>query len=98
MDFSRCDRHKGMGISYCNLCEVEQLRETEDRLEARIKELEEGACRYNCRTAKEAFMAGFEAGYSEGFWTEENPAHWEDDCFDSPESHYEKWTNARDTD
>jgi len=28
----------------------------------RIDELEEGACRFNCRTKKEAFMAGFDAG------------------------------------
>ncbi len=39
------------------------------RLEAKIRELEadneslrEGRCRWNCATAKEAFMAGFDAG------------------------------------
>ena len=35
----------------------------------RIKELEEGACRYNCRRAKDAFMAGYDYGlddYSSG--------------------------------
>ena len=26
---------------------------------ARIKELEDGTCRFNCRTAKEAFIAGY---------------------------------------
>ena len=31
-------------------------------LKTRIKELEEGSCRFNCRTAKAAFMAGFDAG------------------------------------
>ena len=40
-----------------------------DRLNARIKELEsdneslrEGACRHHCATARQAFMAGFDAG------------------------------------
>ena len=31
-------------------------------LKQRIFELESGACRYNCRTAKEAFMEGFDRG------------------------------------
>ena len=35
------------------------FRSREDELEARIKELEEGSCRFNCRTRKEAFMAGW---------------------------------------
>jgi len=33
-----------------------------NRLRQRIKELEDGSCRYNCRTMKEAFMAGHLAG------------------------------------
>ena len=35
----------------------------------RIKELEDGACRYNCRRAKDAFLAGYDYGlddYSRG--------------------------------
>jgi hypothetical protein len=28
----------------------------------RIEDLEGGACRFNCRTRKAAFMAGFDAG------------------------------------
>ena len=28
----------------------------------RIKELEEGACRFNCRRAKDAFLAGYDWG------------------------------------
>lgn len=39
----------------------QQWHDYADRLKARIKELEDGACRYNCRTAKEAFMAGYQA-------------------------------------
>ena len=31
-------------------------------LEKRIKELEDGSCRFNCRSMKDAFMAGFYAG------------------------------------
>ena len=30
-------------------------------LRNRIKELEDGACRFNCRTVKEAFIAGYKA-------------------------------------
>jgi len=30
-----------------------------DALKARIKELEEGACRFNCRKQKDAWMAGW---------------------------------------
>lgn len=51
---------------------VERIKELEEAfnesdaacadLEDRIKELEEGSCRYNCRRAKDAFMAGFDAG------------------------------------
>lgn len=36
--------------------------ETFARLLQRIDDLEGGACRYNCRLMKEAFMAGFDAG------------------------------------
>ena len=28
----RCRKHQGLGFSYCNLCEVEQLREEVDSL------------------------------------------------------------------
>lgn len=31
-------------------------------LKQRIHELEQGACRFNCRTRKQAFLAGFDAG------------------------------------
>lgn len=57
---------------------------TAEEYERRIKELEEGACRFNCRTAKEAFMAGFDAGYLHVIGT--------------PDDAYEEWKNARDTD
>ena len=31
---------------------------TEEHLHKRIKELEDGCCRFNCRTQKEAYIAG----------------------------------------
>jgi len=34
-------------------------------LKQKIFELEQGACRFNCRTRKEAFMAGFDAGFND---------------------------------
>ena len=37
-------------------CEESAIAE----MEQRIKELEDGACRFNCRTEKEAFIAGFD--------------------------------------
>ena len=42
-------------------------------LRKRIKELEDGACRFNCRTVKEAYMDGYQDGFSEGFHCEDNP-------------------------
>ena len=33
-------------------------------MERRIKELEEGSCRFNCRSKKEAFMAGWLVGHN----------------------------------
>ena len=32
-----------------------------DAMEKRIKELEDGSCRFNCRTVKEGFYAGWDA-------------------------------------
>ena len=32
------------------------------QLKARIKDLEEGACRFNCRTQKQAFIDGYRVG------------------------------------
>ena len=56
-------------------------------LEARIKELEEGSCRFNCRTMKEAFMAGWAAcfeecdifGLSEEYLMNQAYRKWKDD-------------------
>ena len=36
-------------------------------LEKQVEELKEGACRFNCRTAKENFMAGHTFGLSQPF-------------------------------
>jgi len=38
---------------------VLQLIQTISRMEDRIEELEEGSCRFNCATRKQAFMAGW---------------------------------------
>ncbi len=36
-----------------------------DLLRSRIAELEDGACRFDCRKQKEAFIAGYKYGYDE---------------------------------
>ena len=64
-----------------DLCKViedlkyQVMRQNEELVEKtkRIRELENGACRFNCRKAKDAFYAGYEDGFSEGFWCEDNP-------------------------
>ena len=38
---------------------IEQLRAANARLTAEIEELREGKCRYNCSTAKENWIAGY---------------------------------------
>jgi len=35
------------------------------RLQARIAELEEGGCRFNCRTARNAFIDGYNEGHDD---------------------------------
>ena len=35
---------------------------TVNKLRQEIRDLKDGSCRFNCRTAKSAFMAGFDAG------------------------------------
>ncbi len=37
-------------------------------LEREVQELKEGACRYNCRTAKESWVAGFLAANKHTEW------------------------------
>jgi len=39
-----------------------------ERLERRVEELERGPCRFNCRTQREAFVAGFLAGWKKKAW------------------------------
>lgn len=41
------------------MTELHILQMELDAARKRIKELEDGSCRYNCRTMKEAFKAGF---------------------------------------
>ena len=41
-------------------------RDTVNKLRQRIKELEDGSCRFNCRTTKEAFIAGYLADTQHG--------------------------------
>ena len=59
---------------------------TAEEYERRIKELEEGACRYNCRTAKQAFIAGFVWGDSDDYHRAIGV---------TPESAYEEWKKLR---
>jgi hypothetical protein len=33
----RCEKHEGMGFTYCNLCEVESLRDQIDCLESALR-------------------------------------------------------------
>jgi len=46
---------------------VLQLIETISSQQDQIEELESGKCRFNCRTAKEAFLAGFDVGAEDAF-------------------------------
>jgi len=50
---------------------IEAFREKVRQQAERIKELEEGSCRFNCRTQKQAYFAGFDAGMDQG-------VHWND--------------------
>ena len=45
----------------------ESVRLENERLQQRIDELRDGSCRYNCRTMKEAFVAGYTEGYGDRF-------------------------------
>jgi len=42
----RCAKHKDIGITYCNLCEVEALRAELERKEARIEILTKRLAKY----------------------------------------------------
>ena len=45
----RCEKHRGVGFSYCNLCEVEMLREELEALTGVI----ENIARANDRAARQ---------------------------------------------
>jgi len=61
-------------------------------LKQRIFELEQGSCRYNCRTAKEAFMAGFDAGADDA---EGGKIICKDFYKEVTEEAYRKWTKNK---
>jgi len=42
--------------------EVDILHQRIRQLEAENESLKDGSCRFNCRTMREAFIAGFDAG------------------------------------
>lgn len=44
-------------------CEVQKLIDINTQIKARIVALEEGACRFHCRTAKENWIAGLKSTY-----------------------------------
>jgi hypothetical protein len=60
---------------------VIQLIETISKMEDRIEDLEEGACRFNCATRKKAFMAGHQYGYLT--------------VTNDPEADYKEWRNEQ---
>ena len=51
-------------------------------LRKRIKELEEGECRFNCRTQKAAFFSGYKLAIGDAF------QEWDNDIM---EAAYEVW-------
>lgn len=51
----------------------ESVRLENERLQQRIDELRDGSCRYNCRTMKEAFFAGYTEGYGDRFGEHYDP-------------------------
>ena len=52
-----CTKHEKHSIDdTCPDCAKEP---TVEELQKRIKELEDGSCRFNCRTAKENWMQGY---------------------------------------
>lgn len=59
--------------------------ENAKKMQRRIDELESGACRFNCRTAKDAFMAGYDEGYHDCYFGLEDPA---------PHAAYEEWSKS----
>ena len=54
-------------------------------LKTRIKELEEGSCRFNCRTSKEAFIAGYMDGHLDGGATQKP----------DPDYAYKEWRESK---
>jgi hypothetical protein len=48
-----------------NITLIAYLRDRLHELERENEELKDGRCRFNCRTAKEAFLAGFDAGMAQ---------------------------------
>ncbi len=53
-----------------------------ERLKERIKSLEGGCCRFNCRTERQAFIIGYDDGWMDGM--ERNP-DW------NPQLAYKEW-------
>ena len=45
------------------------IKEYTKQLETRVKELEQGECRFHCRTAKQNWIAGWMWGYEFAFST-----------------------------
>lgn len=62
----------------------ESIRLENQRLQKRIDELKSGACRFNCASMKEAFIAGYEFG------AEDMLADWY--C---PNTAYKSWMKER---
>lgn len=59
-----CSCYFGRDCTKTTLCAVESaVEDATEELERRIEELESGRCRFNCRTQREAFEAGWRAYY-----------------------------------
>ena len=72
-DLAFVDKERIANLNNWNL--TEDIRRS---LEKRVDELESGSCRFNCRSMKEAFMAGYRLGLNDGMVFGENH---EDECY-----------------
>lgn len=69
--------------THCHLpaSAIRDLFDEIERLKRRIEELENGVCRFNCRTQREAFIAGTKAALPD--WEEMDPG--------APERAFKEW-------
>lgn len=61
----RCDKHKNQGFTYCNLCEVEMLREWTDNLCQALHEY--GDHGPSCKVHRTEDNEDCDCGYNDAF-------------------------------